>query len=463
MPIKFMNTMSKTLAFLSILLIASCNSVELKDKTLLENIPAGNETIYEVNIRQYSKDGDFASFQKHLPRLKDLGVNILWLMPIHPIGERKRKAYGDIFAEEISDSIERAKFLGSPYAVKNYREVNPDFGTIEEFKSLVDHCHELGIKVIIDWVANHTAWDNPWIENHPDWYTYKNGEITDPLNSNGESEGWTDVADLNYEKAAMRQEMINSMKFWVQECDIDGFRCDVAYSVPASFWEEARAQLEAYKPLFMLAEAEAHNLDLYNKAFDAFYGWELHHKLNALAKKEIQSDAIHSVVIKNRKQFSGRAFRMNFITNHDENSWNGSEYERMGNNWEKMAILTFALPGMPLIYSGQENSLNHRLKFFEKDLIDWSLPEIPLYKTLCKYKNEGYFGSNEDTSYQPLKSSDLFGFQRNLEKGKLTVLMNFGEKTMEIPTEWNQGKTLLGAPSNEIKGGAYWIGFTPHH
>ncbi|MCD4697158.1 MAG: alpha-amylase, partial [Bacteroidales bacterium] len=305
-----------------------------------------NANIYEVNIRQYTPEGTFKAFESHLPRLKNMGVNILWFMPIHPIGEKNRKGS-----------------LGSYYAVKDYKAVNPEFGTLKDFKSLVKTAHDMGFKVILDWVANHTSWDNQWIYDHPEWYSKDSlGQMIAPFD-------WTDVADLNYDSKPLWDAMIDALKFWVTEADIDGYRCDVAGMVPTEFWERARKELDEIKPVFMLAEAE--QADHHKSAFDMSYAWELHHIFNEIAKGKKTGDDLENYFVKNDSVYPSSAFRMTFITNHDENSWNGTVMERMGKTGLTFAMLSYTLPGMPLIYSGQEVGLNKRLEFFEKDKINW--------------------------------------------------------------------------------------------
>jgi len=325
--------------------------------------------IYEANIRQYSPEGTFEAFTKDIPVLKDLGVKILWIMPINPISEIKRKATGDKFTSEIEDKEERKKYLGSYYSVSDYKAINPEFGTMADFKNLVATAHENGILVIVDWVPNHTGWDHPWIKNHPDYYTKNDqGEIIDPINPDtGESWGWTDVADLNYDNMEMRKEMISDMKFWVEKADIDGFRMDVAHKVPPAFFKEAIAEMKTVKPIFMLAEAE--QPDLLQHGFDMQYGWELHHILNEIAKGEKNVSHFDDYMIKTDTVLKDYGINMNFVTNHDENSWSGTLKERMPNNKEIFTAITYMMPGMPLLYSGQEYDMAFRLKFFEKDSI----------------------------------------------------------------------------------------------
>ena len=320
-----------------------------------------NATIYEVNIRQFTPEGTFAAFQTHLPRLKEMGVDILWLMPIHPIGELNRKGS-----------------LGSYYAVRDYKGVNPEFGTIDDFRILVKEAHSQGFKLIIDWVANHSSPDNNWVlQGHKDWYTLDSlGNLQPTIGTD-----WWDVADLNYDNKEMRNAMIDAMKYWLQETDIDGFRCDVAASVPIDFWNECRNELFKVKPVFMLAEAEGIEL---HSAFDMTYAWECHHIYNDIAQGKKSSFAIRKYM-EDEKVYPLGAIRMQFTSNHDENSWNGTEKERMGDARFALAVLSATLQGMPLIYNGQEASLDKRLRFFEKDTIDWSqMNMVSFYSKLMK-------------------------------------------------------------------------------
>ena len=329
--------------------------------------PISASVIYEVNVRQFSKEGTFAEVQKALPRLKSMGVDILWLMPINPIGVKNRKGS-----------------LGSYYAVRDYKGVNPEFGTLNDFKSLVKEAHNQGMRLIIDWVANHSSPDNVWLDQgHKDWYTLDStGNVQPTIGTD-----WWDVADLNYDNQAMRKEMIASMKYWVQECNIDGFRCDVAGWVPMDFWMQARKELETVKPLFMLAESEGADQ---HQAFDMTYGWEFHHLMNKIAQGKAEPSEILTYKQKDN-QYPKNAIRMYFTSNHDENSWNGTEMERMGDARFVMAVLSYAMNGMPLIYNGQETSLNRRLLFFEKDQINWDkMDMVSFYSTLNALKHRNY-------------------------------------------------------------------------
>jgi glycosidase len=364
-------------------------------------------SIYEVNVRQFTPEGTFNAFAGHLPRLKDLGVEILWFMPIHPIGELNRKGG-----------------LGSYYSVKDYTAVNPEFGTFDDFKLLVEKAHEMGFKVILDWVANHTAWDHEWMTQHPEWYNRdENGNVIAPFD-------WTDVADLKFEdNMPLWEAMTEEMKFWVREANIDGYRCDVAGMVPAEFWNQARIALNEIKPVFMLAEDEGER-SLMLKAFDANYGWEMHHIMNQIAKGEKNAADMWTYFRKNDSIFPESSYRMYFTSNHDENSWNGTEFERMGEGTKAFAVLSYTVPGFPLIYNGQEVSLQKRLLFFEKDEIDWKGTDISgFYKTLNQLKKDNpvlWNGANGG-KMRPVKTDNptgIFSFARKKDDAKLFVFIN---------------------------------------
>ncbi|NNJ54881.1 MAG: alpha-amylase [Bacteroidia bacterium] len=386
-----------------------------------------NATIYEVNVRQFSNEGTFDAFEKRLPKLKELGVDILWFMPIQPIGKVNRKAVGDTFVQDL-ENPDYDKYWGSPYSIADYTAVNPRYGSLEDFKRVVGKAHEMEMKVILDWVGNHTAWDNSWVSNHPEWYTVdSSGNITDPIGEDGKSWGWTDVADLNYDNKEMRTEMIKSMQFWIEECDIDGLRCDVAMEVPTDFWNEASSSLNKVKPIFMLAESEAHKPDQFDSAFDAYYGWEMHHVFNKLYKGEVATNEVERVMKTKDSIIGTKAFPMNMITNHDENSWNGTIEERLGESWKAMALLSYTLRGMPLIYNGQEAGLNHRLSFFAKDSINWNAPKaneyFEFYKELNKLKEEPAFATNSSISFDNEKENkDLLIINRGSNNEYKTVI-----------------------------------------
>jgi glycosidase len=376
---------------------------------------AAQANIYEVNVRQYTPSGTLEAFAKHLPRLKEMGVDILWFMPVYPISEARRKGS-----------------LGSYYAVADYTAVNPAFGTMEEFKALVNQIHDMDMRVILDWVPNHTGWDHPWITEHPEYYTQDSlGNVIDPIDpKTGESWGWTDVADLNYDNAALREAMIGEMLFWLEEVGIDGYRCDVAGEVPDDFWAQAVPRLRAANPeLFMLAESD-HPPHRNEEWFAMNYGWEFHHLMNAIAKGEQSPLAIDTVLAKKAAVYN-RGYFMNFLTNHDENSWQGTIEDRMGPAADAMAVLAFTIDGMPLMYSGQEAGLNHRLKFFEKDTIPWNgFKKTRFYKTLLDLKHNnpalgnGLAGGVLERITVENATEEIYAYRRKKGANQVVVLLN---------------------------------------
>lgn len=367
--------------------------------------------IYEANIRQYSASGHFDEFTKDIPQLKQLGVKIIWLMPVFPISETKRKATGGADSKFATDfpEAEQSKYLGSYYAVSDFTKINPEFGTIEDFRNLVKTAHDNGMFVILDWVPNHTGWDHVWIKNNPDYYTKDaDGNISHPKDTD-----WTDVADLNYDNKAMRKEMIEDMQYWLKEENIDGFRCDVAGSVPTDFWQEAIPQLRDTKDIFMLAEAWEPELFKGN-LFDMGYAWDGHHMMNHIAQGKNKATDYYTYLDERNAKYEADDILMNFITNHDENSWNGTVATRMGDAAPAMLALEYMTTGMPLIYSGMEYDLSHSLKFFEKDSIPKTKGKMwPLLKKLGTLKNTN----------PALKESNIGATIVKMETGNTNVLM----------------------------------------
>ncbi len=414
-----------------------------------------NAVIYEANIRQYSPEGTFNAFTKDIPQLKELGVKIIWVMPINPISEVKRKATGDVFTSEIENEEERKKYLGSYYSVSDYKAINPEFGTKADFQNLVNIAHANGIYVILDWVPNHTGWDHPWITTNPDYYTQnEQGEIIDPINPDtGESWGWTDTADLNYDNQDMRKEMIADMKYWVINANIDGFRMDVAHKVPVDFFKTAIDELRTVKPLFMLAEAE--QPDLFQNGFDMQYGWEVHHILNDISKGKKTVKAFDEYMVKNKTVLEANGINMNFVTNHDENSWGGTLKERMPNSKETFTALTYLMPGMPLIYSGQEYDLDYRLKFFEKDEIPKTKGSYyEVLKKLGKLKNtnSALHGGKKAASYNriAINNINVLVFKRSKNGSVVTFIGNMSNRE-QILDNFLNGKFLDYMSNNEIE------------
>ncbi len=407
--------MRYTFLLFTVFIFACSNPKPAVEEAQAEPEPhwSANSTIYEVNLRQMTEEGTFKAFQEqHLDRLADLGVEILWFMPIYPIGEENRKGT-----------------LGSYYAVKDYQAVNPEHGSMEDFKTLVDAAHAKGMKVILDWVANHTAWDNAWVTDHPDWYTKDNlGNMVPPVAD------WADVVDLNYDNAEMREAMIQSLEFWLREADVDGYRCDVAEMVPLDFWVDARARIDSVKPNFFLAEGEAAEL---HEAFDMTYAWSFHHLMNEVARGEKGASDVKAYWEAQDTLYQKEDYRMQFITNHDENSWNGTAIERMGDYRKAFAVMSFTVPGMPLIYSGQEADINKRLAFFEKDVIDWSNDSLAdFYKKLVniKSKHAALRDGSDASEIKFLNSGNerVVVYSRANELEEIIVLLNFSDEQVSI-------------------------------
>jgi glycosidase len=370
---------------------------------------ARNTNVYEVNTRQYTPEGTFQAFFAHLPRLAEMGIEVLWFMPITPISMVNRKGS-----------------LGSYYACSSYTSINPEFGSVKDFKSIIDKAHALGMKVIIDWVANHTGCDHEWTKSHPAFYK-RNHE-----GSFYDAHGWDDVIDLNYENHEMRQAMIACMKYWIVECGIDGFRCDMAMLTPVDFWHQARQQLELEKQLFWLAELDPLENPSYMRVFDAAYTWKWMH-----ATKQFKDEGARHIHILRETLLQYGNMPPNtlpawFTSNHDENSWNGTEYEKYGEMASALAVLSCTWNGLPLIYSGQELPNYKRLPFFDKDCIEWE--EEPrlhsFYKKLLELrKQHACFQANTaKTNTFLLRNSvdhHVFCFKRTSSDAVVLVCINF--------------------------------------
>ncbi|MEG2333632.1 alpha-amylase family glycosyl hydrolase, partial [Chryseobacterium sp.] len=321
--------------------------------------------IYEVNVRQYTKEGTFKAFEKEMPRLKNMGVKTLWFMPITPIAQLNKKGS-----------------MGSPYAASDYVSINPELGTISDFKQMVNEAHRLGFKVIIDWVANHTGWDHVWTKSHPEFY------LKDPDGSFHKASGMDDIIELDFSNKEMRLAMIEAMKFWIKETNIDGFRCDLASWVEVDFWKQARPEVEKLKPLFFLGEFDEIESPDYGKVFDASYSWKWMHKSADYYKNNESIQSLKELLLQ-YSQIGDASMRAWFTTNHDENSWNGTEFEKYGDITKPMAVFSATWNGIPLLYSGQELPNLKRLEFFEKDVISWNneYKMAEFYKILLNLKS----------------------------------------------------------------------------
>jgi len=382
-----------------------------KQNELRKRIAQSN--IYEVNLRQFSATGNLAGFEKQLPRLKEMGVEILWFMPITPIGIKGRKM--------------NEQELGSYYAVRNYKDVNPEFGTLGEFKKLVRKAHKMGFLVITDWVANHTALDNPWVSNHPDFYMKDSiGGFVSPFD-------WTDVLRLDYRNQELRDSMIDAMRFWIRETDIDGFRCDVAELVPDDFWESCIRSLRKTKNVFMLAEGNT--VGLHKAGFDETYNWNAMHRMKDLYERKITPGAFIDSLETDADRFPKNSFRLYFTSNHDENSWNGTEFEKYGDAAEAFAVLTQTIyQSVPLIYNGQEEPLKKRLRFFVKDPIDWKkYAKTGFYKILLTLRRTNP-ALAATASYERCKTDDknIYAYFRTQDSNRVLTILNLSGKKRKV-------------------------------
>jgi glycosidase len=375
--------------------------------------------VYEVNIRQYTPEGTFQAFSKHLPRLKEMGVVILWLMPITPISQ-----------------LHRLGTLGSYYACSSYVQINEEFGTLKDFKQLVHQAHALDMKLIIDWVANHTGWDHEWTIPHADWY------VKDAAGNFTEKNGWKDVIDLDFSKTEMREAMKAAMMFWVQEAGIDGFRCDMAHLVPLDFWKEAREFCETNKPLYWLAECDQSD---YHVVFNTSYAWSWMHATEKFHKGEGSLQDVRQV-LHSYTQYPAGANKLFFTSNHDENSWNGTEYEKYGNAALAWAVFSCTWPGMPMLYSGQEGALKNRLEFFNKDVIEWTAtpPLAEFYQRLFQLRASNAAIREGELFILPSQHDDkvLLFFRRYHEQVVLILLNVSSESRVQVTVEhpWLPGK-----------------------
>jgi glycosidase len=405
-------------------LIAACHAAENVESAPGTAQPpewSRSAVIYEVNVRQYTPQGTFAAFQNHLGRLDSLGVDILWFMPVQPIGKVKRKGV-----------------LGSYYSISDYTAINPEHGNEKDFRSVVDSAHKLGMRVILDWVANHSAFDHEWIRTHPGWYARRpDGAISNARDNEGRETDWTDVAELNYDNQDLRRAMIAEMKWWVQEMGIDGFRCDVAGGVPNEFWADVRRELTTLRPdIFLLAEAETPQMHQY---FDMTYGWELHHLMNEVVQEKKPTSELDAYFTRQATAYPATAYRMYFTSNHDENSWQGTEFERMGANHAPAFVLAATIQqSMPLLYTGQEASLQKRLRFFEKDTVNWRGQSLAhFYRTMFQLKDEnpalwnGAHGGTQKT-LQTEGADRVFAFSRSRDTNHVVVAVNFADVPVTV-------------------------------
>ena len=374
-----------------------------------------NAAIYQINTRQFTPEGTFRAAEKQLPRIKALGADIIWLMPVHPIGEKNRKGS-----------------LGSPYSVKDYYGVNPEFGTMADLKSFVAAAHRQGMYVILDWVANHSAWDNPLVGQHPDWYDrdWKGDFRPTPWWD------WSDIIDFDFRQTGVRRYMADAMAFWVKEAGVDGFRADVAAYMPLDFWEKVREDLDAVKPVFMLAEAQMR--DLHYKAFDASYAWGWYNAMADISKGKADVGALFGYYSENESAWPAGAMRMVYAENHDQNAWHGTQFETFGPNLTNTIVLSVAGEGIPLVYNGQEAGNPKRLQFFEKDPIAWrDHPIGGLYTRLfaLKKKNKALWNAPWGARMVGIVNSapsQVFSFVRQKDGHRVFAVFNMSAEPQRV-------------------------------
>lgn len=412
------------------LLLASCyNDTEiLKRKSTIANKPSiesyvkiehpewrKNAVIYQLNTRQFSEEGSFKAAQLQLPRLKELGIDIIWLMPIHPIGHKNRKGS-----------------LGSPYSVKDYYAVNPEFGSLQDLKDFVNEAHNLGMKVILDWVANHTAWDNGLVETHPEWYRRDHNGNFRPT----PWWDWDDIIDLDYSHTELRTYMTDALSYWVKEVDIDGYRCDVAGFVPVDFWNHARKTLDSIKPVFMLAEWESR--DLHAQAFDMTYAWSWNEAMHQICKGKADVGKLFVYYSWNESAYPKNVMRMTYIANHDSNAWEGNMFENFGNGLEAAIALSVVGEGMPLVYNGMEAGNAKRLAFFEKDPIVWKEHKFnSLFKDLFGLlkNNSALWHSKWGATMIKVPNNnekEVLSFVRQNDNNKVFAVFNFSNQNQDV-------------------------------
>jgi alpha-amylase len=421
-----MKKMLRDLLVLSLLLgltFTGCkNQVkETITKTFVSNVIhpewSKNSVLYEVNVRQYTPEGTFNAFARHIPRLKSLGIDVLWFMPTFPIGIKNHKGE-----------------LGSYYSVRDYMNVNPAFGTLDDFKSMLNKAHENGMKVVIDWVPNHTSWDNNLVTEHPDWYVKDStGNFIPPIGFD-----WTDVIQLDWSNKDLQDYMINALKFWTN-MGVDGFRIDHPNKTPKEFWARARAELTAIRPTLIIGEIEKPT-DYLVDGFDMNYAWELYHMLVNIAQGKDSLNKLVNYYDRELNTYPNSVYRLQFLTNHDQNTWEGTIDTLMGEAQKPFAALIFTAQGVPLIYSGQEVCLNRRLKFFVKDSIKWDTCAMTgYYRNLISLKKKNKALWNGDSGGPMVRIAtdnpqSVYAFFREKENSRVVVMLNLTKKNTALKT-----------------------------
>ncbi len=430
----------------SIFQIAKNDPPTPNSKTMKVPDWAKKATIYELNIRQLSKQGTIAKATEYLPKIKALGVDIVWVMPIYPLCETNKKCNPET----------KTECLGSHYAAYDFKAVNPKYGSSQDFKNFVTKAHGLGLKVILDFVPDHTGWDSKWMKEHPEYFTKINGKMTTPIDPVSKNPtDWTDVAMLDYGNKELRAAITDAHVYWIKEFDVDGYREDVAGYVPDDYWGELRTALDKVKPVFMLAEWEDIP-DHLNSCFQMNYGWKFHALIKDIAKGKENANSIENYLSQHKTKFPKQGYQMMFTQNHDENSWNGTERESFGDAGNTFTALCFTLDGMGLILSGQEMSLDKRLSFFHKDEIDTKGKSRTAFfnsLTTLKHNNKAIWNGADGGDVERIATADnnsnIFAFSRKKSGNKVVCVYNLSKETIKTSLK---GKDFAGTYKNVMSG-----------
>ncbi|MBN8588150.1 MAG: alpha-glucosidase C-terminal domain-containing protein [Rhodothermia bacterium] len=421
---------------MALMWLPACKSTQLigtegpPNLTPVMRVPewAKNAVIYELNTRQFSKEGTLAKATEALPQIKALGVDIVWLMPIYPIAEAQKKC----------NPAETTPCLGSPYAAYDFKAINPQLGTKADLRAFIQKAHALGLKVILDFVPDHTGWESKWMKEKPSYFVKVNGQFTVPIDPfSKQPTDWTDVAMLDYNNPALRRAIIDAHVYWVREFDVDGFREDVAGFIPNDFWAELRVALDRIKPVFMLSEWGDIPEHL-TSCFQANYGWKFHVLIKDIAKGKKNANDLMTYLAEFKSKFPTQGYQMHFTQNHDENTWNGTERESFGEAMNTFSALVFTFDGMPLIYNGQEATLDKRLSFFHKDEIDWTGPSrVAFYQKLTqlKHTNQALWNGEAGGAVQRLTTTDdaqVMAFVREKNNQRVLAVFNLSPEAKNI-------------------------------
>lgn len=390
--------------------------------------------IYEVNLRAFSSTGDLQGVINRLTEIKALGINTIWLMPI--------------YEEGVLNSVH------SPYSVKDYKKVSTEYGSLADLRTLTTQAHQLGISVILDWVANHTSWDNAWISGHPDWYSQNAaGNIIIPPGTN-----WNDVADLNFNNADMKLAMIDAMKYWVLEANVDGFRCDYADGVPFEFWQDAITTLNSISNRHLLFLAEGTRADHYTAGFHLTYGWNFYTACKNVWSGTTSSSLYNTHLSEYTNTPAGK-HKIRFTTNHDESAWDASPWSLFNGKAGALAASVSAIfmGGVPLIYSGQEVGRSTTTPFFTNSPINWTINQdmLQAYKDMLAFHNQSA-AARKGTISNFVNSSNVLCIKKVLGSESVVIIVNVRNSTQSYAVP----SPLTGTWTNALTNASYTLGST---